>query len=333
MTAAARPEWSDCVVVESVDVAERVRRITLERTRPTGRRAPAGAHIDVEVLLGDTRDVRSYSIVESDDVGARFTLTVLRTQFSRGGSDFMHGLAVGDAIRATQPLQDFPLGTGADGYLLLAGGIGITALMEAAKQLRRRGSEYRLVYVGRRRAMMAYLDTLHAEHGNRFEARIDDEGTGLDVGDLIAEVTTQTGRQELVMCGPVRLMDAVRRAWETTGRSMADLRFETFGSSGWFDAQEFEVTIPELGVTATVGPNQTVLEALSAVGAELMWDCRKGECGLCELKVEAAEGVIDHRDVFLSDQQKERGDRICVCVSRAVATVPGGSARVVLAIP
>ena len=333
MTAAARPEWADCVVVESVEVADRARRITLERSTPTGVRAAAGTHLDVEVPLPGGRDVRSYSIVESDAVGSRFTITVLRTRFSRGGSVFMHELAVGDTVVATQPLQDFPLGTGADGYVLLAGGIGVTALVEAARQLRRRGTEYQLVYVGRQRTAMAYLDALEAEHGDRLTVRIDEEGTGLDVAQLVEEVAARPGRQELVMCGPVRLMDAVRRAWATTGRSMADLRFETFGSSGWFDAQSFEVEIPELGITATVAPNQTALEALSAAGADLMWDCRKGECGLCELRVVTVDGVLDHRDVFYSDEQKGKADRICVCVSRAAPPTDGGPARVVLAIP
>ena len=55
------------------------------------------------------------------------------------------------------------------------------------------------------------------------------------------------------MCGPVRLMDAVRRAWARRGLPPVDLRFETFGNGGWYDAEPFEVSIPELGVTATVG--------------------------------------------------------------------------------
>ena len=32
----------------------------------------------------------------------------------------------------------------------------------------------------------------------------------------------------------------------------------------------------------------------------------------------AVEGEIDHRDVFLSEEQKESGAQLCACVSRAV---------------
>ena len=49
-----------------------------------------------------------------------------------------------------------------------------------------------------------------------------------------------------------------------------------------------------------------MLEALTRAGADLMYDCRKGECGLCLLDVDAVDGVLDHRDVFLSAAQKSR---------------------------
>ena len=46
-----------------------------------------------------------------------------------------------------------------------------------------------------------------------------------------------------------------------------------------------------------------MLEALEACGADMMYDCRRGECGLCQVQVLDVQGVIDHRDVFLSDDQ------------------------------
>ena len=51
-------------------------------------------------------------------------------------------------------------------------------------------------------------------------------------------------RAELYMCGPIRLMDAVRRAWIERGLSPAHLRFETFGNSGWYEAEAFRVRDP-----------------------------------------------------------------------------------------
>lgn len=336
MTNTARPDWRPCRVVESVPVTDSARRITLERPEPLGRPAEPGSHVDVRVRLGEDAsapsEVRSYSIVESDPTGRRLTLTVARARPGRGGSAFMHRLVEGDTIVATRPRQDFPLVLGADRYVLLAGGIGITALVGTARVLARVGADYRLTYVGRSRAAMAYADQLGDEHGDRLALHVDDEGSALDVDALVADIAATPGRTELLMCGPVRLMDAVRRAWARHDLSPTDLRFETFGNSGWFDAEPFEVTVPELDVTVTVSPEQTILDALSAAGAETMWDCRKGECGLCLMAVTDLSGRLDHRDVFLSDAQKAAEDRACLCVTRVVG-VDGAPARVALRTP
>jgi vanillate O-demethylase ferredoxin subunit len=333
VTTATRRDWQTCRVIESEPIADRVRRITIERPTPLGRPAEPGSHVDVRVRLatGDQQatDVRSYSVVESDDTGRRITLTVLLTAQSRGGSAFMHRLRPGDTIEATRPQQDFPFVPGADRHALLAGGIGITALVATARALARLAADYRIVYVGRSRSVMAYADLLAAEHGERLTLHVDTDGTPLDVATLIDQIASEPGRTELLMCGPVRLMDAVRRAWSRAGLSSTDLRFETFGNSGWFDAEPFEVSVPELGITATVSAEQTMLDALTAAGADLMWDCRKGECGLCLMAVSDLSGRLDHRDVFLSDRQKAADDQVCMCVTRVVGGGADG-ARIAL---
>ena len=33
------------------------------------------------------------------------------------------------------------------------------------------------------------------------------------------------------------------------------------------------------------------------------------------------KGEIDHRDVFLSDHQKQENTKLCACVSRAIGTI------------
>lgn len=78
------------------------------------------------------------------------------------------------------------------------------------------------------------------------------------------------------------------------------------------------------GDKTTVGPDVSLLEALEATGADLMYDCRRGECGLCQVKVLGVDGLIDHRDVFLSAEQHGVGDRLQCCVSRVVSPRTGG---------
>jgi vanillate O-demethylase ferredoxin subunit len=324
-----QPSWATGRVVESRLVASGVRRITVER--PASGRAAPGTHLDVEVPLEQGPTTRSYSVVESDADGGRLTISVQLSPATRGGSAYMHTLTVGDELTTTQPLQNFPLRVGASRYVLLAGGIGITAIVEMARVLASLAADYELVYVGRSREVMAYADDLVALHGERLTLHVDDEGTPLDVGALVSSVAADplAADTELYMCGPIRLMDAVRRAWLAADLPPTNLRYETFGNSGWFDPEPFLVRLPQLGIETTVGTATTMLDALTAAGADLMYDCRKGECGLCVVDVAVVDGRIDHRDVFLSNAQQDMGSRLCMCVSRVAAAPGAGQPAVV----
>lgn len=321
MAATNNEVWQSAKVVAVSDVATGIRRIELEPSEP--KQAEPGSHIDVMVTINGGQEKRSYSVVESVDGGSTLAISVFRAPVSRGGSDFMHTLKPGDILRITQPLQNFPLRVGAERYVLLAGGIGITAIMNMAAVLRNVKADYTLVYAGRTRAAMAYLEDLQDLHGARLEVHVDDEGSTLDVSALVGEIDPGV---ELYMCGPIRLMDAVRRGWTERELELPDLRYETFGNSGWYDPEEFLVRIPRLGVEATVGQGRSMLEALEDAGVDMMFDCRKGECGLCEVRILGLNGAVDHRDVFYSQRQQNAEEKMCCCVSRAVSSASGSRA-------
>ena len=189
--------------------------------------APPGSHIDIGVYVNGRADVRSYSVVGSGAYGDEIILGVQLARQSRGGSAFIHQLRRGQEVQITQPLQNFPLNYGRPGYVLAAGGIGITALVAMGKALKARGADYRFVYGARSRGLMAFVDDLVAEHGDRMDLRIDDEGGSLDVDELVASVPAGG---ELYVCGPAPMLDAIKAAWARAGRRPSELRFETFGS-------------------------------------------------------------------------------------------------------
>lgn len=320
VTESRNKTWQDARVVAVEPVADRILRIELAVTHPC--KVRPGEHIDLFLPLGRGHEVRSYSIVEASEDGTKIWISVFKTPHSRGGSEYMHSLEPGDVLRVTQPLQDFPLRVGAPQYVLVAGGIGITALLGMAHVLKQVKANYTFVFVGRSRQAMAYLQRLQDEHGQHLKVHVDDEGTSLDVAELVDSMSPGT---ELYMCGPIRLMDAIRRRWSERDLDITDLRFETFGSSGWFDPEPFSVTIDRLGVTTTVQPHESMLEALEREGVEMMYDCRKGECGLCTVDVIHTEGEVDHRDVFHSEQQKAAKPvrKLCSCVSRVASGESG----------
>ena len=322
MAVAHTEVWQQGTIAATRPLTPDIRRIEIDVPQPV--RVEPGAHVDVRVTIGGEGERRSYSIVDASPDGSRISLSVYTSPVTRGGATAMNALGVGDEIEITQPLNDFPLRPGAPRYVLLAGGVGITAMAGMEESLRARNADYRLLYAGRSRPLMAYLDDLSERHGWRMSVFVRDEGTSMSVPEIVGTIQPGT---EVYVCGPIRLMDAVRRAWLDRGLPIADLRMETFGNSGWFDAQEFTVRIPAIGLETKVKPNQTMLEALEHAGADMLSDCRKGECGLCEVRIAALDGEIDHRDVFYSERQRNAREKMCCCVSRVVA--PAGTHAIV----
>jgi vanillate O-demethylase ferredoxin subunit len=141
------------------------------------------------------------------------------------------------------------------------------------------------------------------------------EGARVDFDALIADLHPLG---QLLLCGPLPMLQAARGAWARAGRPPHLLRFETFGSGGTSAAQAFWVRLPRHGIEFVVPPERSLLEVMEQHGVEVLSDCRRGECGLCALDVVELHGSLDHRDVFLSEAQKREGRRLCSCVSRVV---------------
>jgi len=276
-----------------------------------------GSHINVAVRIGERPDIRSYSIVGPCTDGI-YRIAVKLLGDSRGGSAYMWSLARGANLTISTPANHFYLSRGRSEYLLLAGGIGITPIFTMALALAESGANFRLLYACRRRQDLALADELRERIGDRLQVFVDEEGKRVD---LQAEIARLAPDGELYVCGPIGMLEAAKRAWQQSGRPVDQLRFETFGNSGRFASQPFKVKIPRLGMEITVLQNQTMLDALEAAGIAMISDCRRGECGLCALHILEVDGIVDHRDVFFSDEEKADNRKLCTCVSR----VAGGS--------
>jgi ferredoxin len=170
-----------------------------------------------------------------------------------------------------------------------------------------------MLYGARSPQELAFVDELRQALGGRLVTAAASQGQSLDWACEIAALAP--GGQAYV-CGPVPMLDAVRRAWAAAGRAAADLRYETFGSSGRFAPEAFGVRVHPQGLEIAVPADMSLLESLEAAGVAALHDCRRGECGLCVMEVLSLDGEIDHRDVFLSEHEKAANKRLCVCVSR-----------------
>ncbi len=81
----------------------------------------------------------------------------------------------------------------------------------------------------------------------------------------------------------------------------------------------FDVCLHRSGRTIAVPPGQTILDILLDHGVNVSFSCSDGICGTCETKV--IEGIPDHRDSFLSDEEKAENSKMMVCCSRSKSAV------------
>jgi ferredoxin len=61
------------------------------------------------------------------------------------------------------------------------------------------------------------------------------------------------------------------------------------------------------------------VKALAEIGIKVDVSCEQGICGTCMCTV--LEGIPDHRDNYLTEEEKEANDQILVCCSRAKTPV------------
>jgi ferredoxin-NADP reductase len=291
-------------------VADDVVALTLEH--PDGERLPdwtPGAHVDLVLTDGLTRQ---YSLCGDRFDPFRYRVGVLREPAGRGGSAHVHDvLRVGDAVGLGGPRNHFPL-VPSQRYLFLAGGIGITPLLPMVRQADALGADWTLVYGGRRRGSMAFLDEL-AGYGDHVHVVPQDEHGLLDLPRWLGEPRPGT---RVYCCGPGPLLDAVGAACGSwPAHSLRTERFVAREQPAPVRSTPFEVRLARSGTTVTVEPGRTVLEAVRGAGVEVLSSCRRGTCGTCGTDV--LEGVPDHRDSILDDAEREAGDCMFVCVSRA----------------
>jgi ferredoxin-NADP reductase len=309
------PPALDLKVVEKRAVADGVTAFTL-RSPNGGPLPPAtpGAHLDVRLPSGL---VRQYSLCNGPADEGFYTIAVKREPVSRGGSAAMHDtVRLGDSLTVGLPKNNFPLERSAKRSLLIAGGIGITPVLSMARHLAASNADFHLHYFCRSEAQAAFHPELLEEFGERFSlhAGLSPEATGAVVDGLL------DGRDETThayACGPLPLMQLV----ETTGLAAAwpasRMHFEYFKPAGPVETGglPFELTLARSGRTVTVPADKGILDVLRSMDVAIDTNCEQGVCGTCICNV--VDGTPDHRDQYLSANEKTLNVQMLPCVSRS----------------
>lgn len=276
----------------------------------------AGAHLDLH-LNDDATDLwRQYSLCSDPAQSAFYEIGVLLDPKSRGGSVAVHRLAqVGTRFEVDGPRNHFPLVEQAEKTVLFGGGIGVTPMLAMAQRLHALGQDFTLHYCTRSRAVTAFQDLIaQAPWKERVVFHFDDE----DADQKLMpdrDIPAPAPGTHIYICGPQGFMDWVIGLAETKGHAPQNVHREYFTANVDTTGDTFEVVAERSGVTVQVGPDDTIAKALARVGVKIDVKCEEGVCGTCVTDV--LEGTPDHRDIFLTDDEKEEGAMMCACCSRA----------------
>ena len=296
---------AELVVDRRDSAADGVLALTLRH--PLGEQLPQwepGAHIDV--VLGPGLE-RQYSLCGDPADRTAWRIAVLREPVGRGGSAHVHEqLGQGDKVRVRGPRNHFALRP-APRYRFIAGGIGITPILPMLAAAEAQGAEWTLLYGGRTRESMAFTEEL-SRYGDRVTVAPQDETGLLDLPSVLDGVPEGT---LVYCCGPGPLLDAVE---ERCPAGLLHVERFTPKEQPAAENTEFEVELAQTGTTVTVAPDVSVLDAVRASGVEVLFSCTEGTCGTCETDV--LDGTPDHRDSVLTDEEREAGETMMICVSR-----------------
>lgn len=270
----------------------------------------AGSHVELETLAG----LRSYSLIRwPNETIEYFRFAVKREHAGAGGSQAMHSLRDGDVINAKDVRNNFELVDQTCPIILLAGGIGITPIISMAADLHEKNHPFQLHYAVRNAESAAYATELQQHFGDQFHLYLDDTNP-INLNDLI----TMNSDHAFYICGPQGMINAARSLAEKSKIPASKIHVELFvNTESESGNTPFEVEIASTGQIVSVAENQTIVEALEEAGVDVMYDCQRGDCGICATDVIA--GVPDHRDVVLSAAERRSNSVMQICVSRALS--------------
>lgn len=280
----------------------------------------AGAHIEIDVRPGL---IRRYSLCGNPAERARYRIAVRREPQSRGGSAALHDVAsVGDDMIISQPRNNFPLVPTNDQehVQLFAGGIGITPILSMAYELNAQGKQFTLHYCTRSEKQTAFLEEIQQ---SPFAAavRIYFDDNAEHRFDATASLQPAIERGRIYICGPDGFIRHIVQTARSIGVSDDRIHREAFlpMSEQSSASQAFVLKLAKSGQEFSVLPGKSIVETLEEANVFMPTTCRQGICGMCITNV--LLGEPDHRDAFLTEQEKKQNDCMTPCCSRSLSPV------------
>jgi ferredoxin-NADP reductase len=311
-----------------------------------------GQFLTVTVPIDGKLVKRSYTIASSPTQHDFAEITV---KHEEGGevSGFLHShIREGDLVTFFGPSGAFIFtGRECKCILLIGGGVGITPLMSVLRYLTDRswpGDIYLLYgcHAPQDIIFREELDYLQRRHPNlhvvisvTHPEGTDWKGpTGRITKGMIAQTVPEIASRYVHLCGPVPLMEAIKKALLELGVPEKRIKTEAFGlalgkpepsralaapTGGGAEETVSTATLPTVSFSlsdkaALLPPDKSVLDIADEIGVEIDNSCRVGTCGTCRVKLlsgtvtMAVEDGLEPGDkesnIILACQAKSAGD-------------------------
>lgn len=305
---------------------------------------------------------RSYTIASSASQTAYVETTIKREDVGIF-SKFMHDhVKEGDCVEVMAPFGNFTFrGTEADSVVLIGGGVGLTPLMAAVRYMADISwpGEIYLIYAARSTEDFIFREELEYLQSRRRNlhivatmARADGTAWMGAEGPITRELLLSVPnivKRRIHLCGPPRMMDAIRKILSEIGIPQDQVKTEAFGPAlgavpppGTTQIASIDPQgsgTPAVGVapdavsgpaTATIrfvksnrvvplSPDKSVLEAAESAGVSIDYSCRAGICGVCKTKL--LDGAVTMEvDEALTPQDKAQ-NLILACQAKSIGNI------------
>ena len=313
-----------------------------------------GQFLTVTVPIDGKPVRRSYTIASSPTQHDYAEITVKREE-EGAVSSFLHNrVQQGDLLESSGPAGSFIFsGRECKCILLIGGGVGITPLMSVIRYLTDRswpGDIYLLygVHSPQDFIFREELDYLQRRHPNlrvvvtmSHPEGTDRQGpTGRISKEWIAQSVPDLASRYVHLCGPVPLMEAVKKALTELGVPKERIKTEAFGlalgkpeptrslaalpSGDGVNEKAAGVALPTVTFSlsdksAPLPADKVVLDVADEIGVEIDNSCRVGTCGTCRVKLLSGEVTMAVEE-GLEPGDKEQGI-ILACQTKSAGNV------------
>lgn len=232
-------------------------------------------------------------------------------------------LHVGDSVRTRGPRHAFHY-VKAPVHVFVADRLGLVTLAPMIVHVDAQGERWRLHLT----ESIGSLSAVLPKPTNGLTSRVHDleKDNGVRALRIRQVIDDCIGGASLYMCSDRGTLDEVLQSTTELHSHSGQLRIqvaESTPSGPRLDPEkkpgpdQCMVTAERSGVTVSACRGEPLLRALRTAGVPVPTSCEAGICGTCETTV--IEGSVDHRDEFLSEDEKRSGETVMVCVSHCAS--------------